>query len=298
MTPRPTVLRRLLGASAAALMVAGLAGPALSQTAPAQTAPAPATPSAPMAAPAGQAAPGGGQFQPVRLQGFLPREALVDSLALVPPPPAPGSAAQAADDEARRGVLTHRETVRWRRATRDADYRSPRVVDAFACAIGVAITPETTPQTYMLLRRSLIDAGLATYRAKVHYKRTRPFVAANDNVTCYPQDNEQLRTDGSYPSGHASFGWAWGLILAEMFPSQANLFIQRGFDYGQSRVVCGVHWQSDVNAGRVVGAAVVAQLRANPEFRAQFEAAQKELMAARAANQTTGDCALDQTAQQ
>lgn len=283
-----TSLLNLLGASAVALMAAGLSLPAAAQTAPAQPAPA-------QAALGGQPAPGPGQFQPNQIRGFLPREALVDSLALVPPPPAPGSAAQAADDEARRGVLTHRETLRWRRATRDADYRSPRVVDAFACAIGVAITPETTPQTYMLLRRSLIDAGLATYKAKVHYNRTRPFVAANDNVTCYPQDNEQLRTDGSYPSGHSAFGWAWGLILAEMFPSQANLFIQRGFDYGQSRVVCGVHWQSDVNAGRVVGAAVVAQLHTSPEFRAQFEAAQKELMAARAANRTTGDCALDGT---
>jgi acid phosphatase (class A) len=72
------------------------------------------------------------------------------------------------------------------------------------------------------------------------------------------------------------------LILAEMVPVKADSLLQRGFDFGQSRVVCGVHWQSDVNAGRVVAAAVVAQLRANSDFEAQFRAAQKEVVAARA----------------
>ena len=146
-----------------------------------------------------------------------------------------------------------------------------------------------------LVERTLVDAGLATYKAKIKYNRTRPFVAANDNTTCYPKDEEMLRKDGSYPSGHSAYGWAWALILAEMVPDKADAIIQRGYQFGQNRIICGVHWQSDVNAGRVVAAAVVAQLHTNADFKAQFGAAQKEVQAA-LANNPTPDCALEQAA--
>jgi membrane-associated phospholipid phosphatase len=36
---------------------------------------------------------------------------------------------------------------------------------------------------------------------------------------------------------------------------------KRGFELGESRVICGYHWQSDVDAARIVGSAVVATLR-------------------------------------
>lgn len=235
------------------------------------------------------------QLRPGVAAGYLPRAELVNSLELVGPPPPAGSPAKAADDEARRVAAAARDTPRWRLAARDADYRSVHAVDAFACTMGVRISPQTTPQLNMLMRRSLVDAGLATYTAKKRYERTRPFVEAGEG-TCAPDDEEGLRKDGSYPSGHASFGWAWGLILAEMDPARANAILQRGYDYGQSRVYCGYHWQSDVNAGRVVGAAVVAQLHANADFQAQFRAAQRELAAVRAAGTAVPDCALERAA--
>lgn len=235
------------------------------------------------------------QLRPGVVAGYIPRDKLIDSLALLPPPPDSDSEAQASDDAARRAAITIRETARWRLAARDADYTSPKSVDAFACTIGIAISPTATPHLNMLLKRTLVDAGLATYKAKIKYNRTRPFVAANDNTTCYPKDEEKLRKDGSYPSGHSAYGWAWALILAEMVPDKADAIIQRGFQFGQNRIICGVHWQSDVNAGRVVAAAVVAQLHANADFKAQFGAAQKEVQAA-LANNPTPDCALEREA--
>lgn len=82
---------------------------------------------------------------------------------------------------------------------------------------------------------------------------------------------------------HASIGWACALTLAEIAPDRANAILARGLAYGQSRVVCGVHWKSDVEAGRVVGASTVSRLRAGAVFAAQLSAARKEIAAARAA---------------
>jgi acid phosphatase (class A) len=232
------------------------------------------------------------QLKPGVPAGYISRDQLIDSLVLLPPPPADGSEGLAADEETRRAAIKLRGSMRWNLASRDADYSSPKMVDAFACTLGITISPEATPHLNILLRRTFVDAGLATYKAKDHYNRTRPFVVAKD-TTCYPKDDEKLRKDGSYPSGHSAFGWAWALILAEMLPDKANAIVQRGFDFGQSRIICGAHWQSDVNAGRVIAAAVVAQLHANATFVAQFKEAQKEVMAARASGPPP-DCELEQ----
>jgi acid phosphatase (class A) len=45
---------------------------------------------------------------------------------------------------------------------------------------------------------------------------------------------------------------------------------------GQSRVICGYHFQSDVDAARLVAAAVVARLHANEEFTLQLKKAKEE----------------------
>lgn len=224
------------------------------------------------------------------LAGYLTREALVDSLALLPPPPAQGSAAQAADDAARRKAMRWRDTPRWQWAARDVELRFPQAAPSFACALGVPIAPTATPNLAILLQRTVADAGLATYRAKDHYKRVRPFVAAGESM-CDPTHETMLRNDGSYPSGHAAIGMAWALVLAELAPDRVDALVQRGLAFGQSRVICNVHWQSDVDAGRLVAAAIVAQLHSQPAFVAQLAAARAEVQAARAAGlRPDSDC--------
>ncbi len=56
----------------------------------------------------------------------------------------------------------------------------------------------------------------------------------------------------------------------------------RGFDFGQSRVVCGFHYPSEVNAGRLMGTVMFARLMQNPAFRADLDAAKAEYLAAKA----------------
>lgn len=229
-------------------------------------------------------------------QGYLPRSALPDSLALLPPPPAPGTAAMRRDEEARNLALRARGTPRYGLAASDAEIAFPPIPQDFACAMGVDITPEATPKLYALMARMLVDVGLSTYGAKNKYQRTRPFVV-HGGATCYPKDDAVLRKDGSYPSGHSALGWGFALVLAEVNPDRADALLQRGRDFGQSRLICDAHWQSDIDAGRMIAAAAVARLHADAAFRADLDAARKEVSDARASGATpAADCAKEAAA--
>lgn len=212
------------------------------------------------------------------VQGYLAQESLPDSLKLLAPPPIPGSAAQALDEEISMENSALEATARWTQASKDADLHFPEAASIFSCSLGVEISEERTPRLYTLLRRSLTDAGLASYKAKNHYQRSRPFMS-NGQAICTPDDESALRTDGSYPSGHTSVGWAWALILSEIAPNQQDQILQRGMEYGKSRNICNVHWHSDVQAGRLIGAATVSQLHTSAVFRADLRAAAEEIQA-------------------
>jgi acid phosphatase (class A) len=165
-------------------------------------------------------------------------------------------------------------------AAKDAVLNFPDATDAFNIVLDIKISEETTPNLYIILRRALTDAALSTYTAKNHYRRNRPFMV-NGSPTCTPESEEQLSKDGSYPSGHTAIGWAWALILAEIFPENTNVILERGKEFGISRNVCNVHWHSDVTAGRMMGAATVARLHADDGFLADLHAAKKEIQKAK-----------------
>jgi acid phosphatase (class A) len=193
-------------------------------------------------------------------------------------------------------MLKLRGTPRWDLATSDANLYFPAAADVFSCSLGIPVTEEDTPQLYMLLRRSLADIGLASYSAKNAYQRERPFMV-NGQPICTPEEEEVLRKDGSYPSGHTSIGWGWALILSELSPEQTDALIARGRAFGESRNVCNVHWYSDVVAGRMVGAAAVAKLHQNDQFLAAMDGAREDIARARLAGLApTGDCAAEASA--
>ncbi len=249
-------------------LVASLAG---CQTAPPAPPPPPTAPEV-----VGEFRPGSGY-----LNGYLGRRQLPDSLALLPAPPAAGSAEAAADLAVHRSTRALRDTPRWALANADDNLKFPKAAEVFGCALDLPISQQATPHLNMLLRRSLLDAGLSTYGAKDHHKRQRPFVALQEG-TCAPASEAALRNDGSYPSGHAAVGWAWALLLAGIAPDKADAVLQRGHAFGQSRVICGVHWQSDVDNGRLMGAAAVARLQSDTTFQAQAALARQEIADARA----------------
>jgi acid phosphatase (class A) len=236
------------------------------------------------------------EIRPGILAGYLQRDALPNSLALLPPPPAAGSAAQALDQAVNKESIAFQNTPRGTLAAQDAELGFPGVAGTFSCAVHAPIDEQNTPTLYRLLRRTLADAGLATYAAKDHYQRIRPFVA-NKTPLCTPKDQAMLSKDGSYPSGHTTIGWNWALILSEIAPDRGDAILARGRAFGQSRLICNAHWESDVIEGRFVAAGVVARLHANPTFRADLDQAKTELAAVRAKGlPPSRDCAAEEAA--
>jgi acid phosphatase (class A) len=228
--------------------------------------------------------------------GYLKRSELPDSLVLLGPPPEKGSAALARDEEARKATIPLRGTERWKLAITDADLAFPQAADNFSCAMGIRINETQTPRLYAMMQKVLSDFGLSTYGVKNRYNRVRPFVV-HDEATCRADQEAILRGDGSYPSGHTAAGWGWALVFAQINPGRSNELLRRGLAFGQSRVICNAHWQSDVDAGRIMGAATVARLQTDPAFLADLKAAEAEVSAAKAApSASMPDCAAEAAA--
>jgi acid phosphatase (class A) len=204
--------------------------------------------------------------------GPPPAAVSFDGLGVLAGPPAPNSPAQAADAAIARGPWT---------PARLAQAAADDAVDpwkAFDEVIGPDFTPDNYPATKRLFDQVMAVAGPAIGVTKNTWQRPRPFVANPEQPTCITP-SDALRASGSYPSGHTTLGWAWALTLAEIAPDKADALLHRGFEYGQSRVVCGVHWQSDVSDGRSLGAAAVARMHGDPGTRELYDAARAEMRA-------------------
>lgn len=221
--------------------------------------------------------------------GYLTAENTPNAAYFLPPPPEEGSLREQADIAAYREMRALEGTERWAIARADNEIETPGAPRAFDCALGFRFEPEKMPTLTLLMGKMLGDLEMIQTPAKKGYFRKRPFVV-EPLPTCIAPES-WLGASGSYPSGHSALGWAWSLVLAELAPDRADAILRRGLAYGESRAVCGVHYPSDVEAGRIVGATIVTRLKADPAFQADFARAKGEFDAARAAaTEATAAC--------
>jgi acid phosphatase (class A) len=168
---------------------------------------------------------------------------------------------------------------RFRSAELDDELLYPR----FEIAFGQSLDRKTSPSLIRLLNRALRDVSRTTFEAKDHFHRPRPFQRFQLQHLCggeQPPKPEPHPTSGSsYPSGHSAYGWAVAMILARIAPDRAEELLARAAEYAESRVVCGVHFPSDVAAGQVAAAAVVSRLDTSASFLADLARARAEVAA-------------------
>ncbi|MFT8809174.1 acid phosphatase [Gluconobacter sp.] len=208
--------------------------------------------------------------------GILPESAAPDERLVLAPPPAPGSAAQMDDDRVFRVTRALKDTPRWTLAQNDADLAPAHLVRDFSCATGFDIDLAKAPHLVRVLERIRHAVGRRTSEVKKYWHRTRPFVGTNLPICTSP---EGLGLHSSYPSGHTTAGYGMALLLAHLMPEHASGILQRGRVIGESRIVCGAHWKSDVQAGYLNASSLMDTLLAQPELQDDLAAARRELLA-------------------
>ena len=160
-------------------------------------------------------------------------------------------------------------------AIRDAVYGLDCIIQEFSEPFGLQISKEETPAIYKVMREGTATCDSICTIPKRYYMRKRPFIRFQES-TLIPDDEPSLRKNGSFPSGHTILGWSSALLLSEINPDRADTLLARGIMYGDSRMIVGAHWQSDVNAGRLAASAAYARLHTSERFLEQMQLARLE----------------------
>jgi acid phosphatase (class A) len=218
--------------------------------------------------------------RPTKLTGYFAANPL-DGKTILGPPPAPDSPHGKADRALFEETRKLEGSPRWKAAIQDNDLWGGGAIKRFSCAMGVSLDEQHTPRTLRILERLELDVRTVGTPAKDAYGRNRPLIG-NDAPLCVPRE-DWMKTNASYPSGHAMTAWSWALILTELAPAKADPVLTLGRESGESRVICGVHFISDVEAGRTLAAGMVARLHSDRAFMADMAAAKRELAATKAA---------------
>jgi len=226
-----------------------------------------------------------------RASGYLTPAQISGVVLIVPAAPMAGDPRFQADMAIFRETRKLEGSPRWKLAQSDDNLSLAGLLGAFACPLGITLTPESAPKIVALLNRANEDAYRAADVIKQHYKHKRPFQVEEGDVCVSPQGKAALEKSPDYPSGHVALSWETGLILAQLSPEHAVEILQRARAFGQSRVVCGVHNLSAVEAGWMTASAVFDMQVSSLEFRKDLESARAELSSLeRAAHQKQADC--------
>jgi len=202
---------------------------------------------------------------------FYLNPADVDLIHVLGPPPAEDSSAEKSDLQAVLAAVQSRTDAEIESAQAD----DQRIVFRFADVMGANFRPESLPLTTQLFRHVYEDGNAATVAAKAFFKRRRPFVVDPVIKIIVVQ-----APDFSYPSNHATFAYEAGILLAAMVPEKAAAIFQRAANYAHNRVIAGVHFPTDVEAGHISGSVIDNALLHNAQFRVDFERATSEVRTA------------------
>jgi len=211
---------------------------------------------------------------PLIVQAALLSPAQVVASRYLPPPPAAGSAVEKREIKELHAIAARSSKALKEIATHDAKDESP---DIFNDALGFDAT--TKPETFKLLKLVMEEEDGDSKAAKAYFHRLRPYAVDPSVKACEPVKPGK-KAANSYPSGHSSLAFSMGVVLASLVPEKSQAILARAQEYADHRLVCGVHYRSDIVAGQQFGTILALQLMQNPSFKAQMELARAELGAA------------------
>ncbi|HEY0291425.1 MAG TPA: phosphatase PAP2 family protein [Hansschlegelia sp.] len=201
--------------------------------------------------------------------GFYVKSADIDLVALLPPAPPAGSPTDKADIAAVQAYEKARTPETSERAKADNEMTVFRLAGV---VLGADFTPEKLPITTAFFARVKLDSGQPTEAAKAYYNRPRPSVAEPSIQPLLP-----LPKNAAYPSGHTTWSRLNAIVLAGMVPEKRVEIFARADEYADDRIVAGVHYPTDIAAGKVAGSLIAQKELENPDFDKDFQAAKAEL---------------------
>lgn len=209
---------------------------------------------------------------------YVSAEQLPNAVHYLPAPPDTMSAQFSSDFQHWLWGKSQRGTARGTQASNESQYGLNRLALIMGPVIGVSMSSARTPKLIRLIYHVGETGSKSTQYAKMTFMRKRPFMQMGEHTWGRYDDEAELSTptNSSYPSAHSAFGWAVGLVLAEMLPQLQDTILSRAYQYGQSRVIVGAHWQSDVEAARLTASAAVASMHNTTEFHTDLQAAREE----------------------
>jgi outer membrane autotransporter protein len=99
------------------------------------------------------------------------------------------------------------------------------------------------------------------------YGSSRPVQVAPKRFNAFdPTALNGIATNPSFPSGHTTYAFTSGYLLAMLVPQQYQSLLLRASEYGESRIVLGVHYPLDVIGSRALSAYDLAQAFTNPAY--------------------------------
>jgi acid phosphatase (class A) len=194
----------------------------------------------------------------------------LDLRMMLPPPVAAGTAR---DKEEQDAVIAAQKAASPERIALAAADAEESVFDMFARTLGPAFAPANLPKASVFFARVGASEDDVVDPAKPFFGRVRPFLANPDAIKPLVKPSKS----GAYPSGHTTRVTMVAIILAGMMPEKKDIIWARADEYAQSRVIGGMHYPNDLDAGRRAGTAMAALMFADPAFRADYEAAKVEV---------------------
>ena len=208
------------------------------------------------------------------------RPAAIDPIKLLPAPAAENSAETKAEIDALLALQAARTPAEVARAKSEVDLK----FTAFESAFGKWFSAKNLPQTDALCKTLEGEIKVFSRPAKDHFRRRRPPAVDKRLKPLFDVGN-----DPSYPSGHATRGMVFALVLADAFPEKREALLTRGLEIGWDRCIAGVHYPSDVVAGRVLGQAVAQALLESPAFKKELDKVKTEIEAAEKSHPADGE---------
>ena len=195
----------------------------------------------------------------------------VDLIHILAPPPAIDSFQGKADLQAVLDAQRARTPAQVESARADACLSIIR----FADVMGPGFKAANLPLTIIFFEHVFSDDQHSIQPAKKYFNRPRPFVTDPRVSAIVERQNNP-----SYPSGHATFAYVAAILLADMVPERAPQIFERAATYADGRVIGGVHYPSDLEAGRISASVIDNALLHNPRALADLAQSKVEVRTA------------------